>query len=327
MATLRLKYVHSFVDKTGRARFYFRYRGKRWPLPGEPGTTEFAACYDALRHECLITRPADNVAFGPGTVGSVIEKYLAHADYASKAPGTRRHYRVALDQLKEICGTALIADLQERHIRQIRQRFTATSKADLAVMLLRMLWVFAKEVLAMDIGPNPAAEIRKLHRHGWSHEPWPVWVIEKFEAEAQPKPNAQLALALLLYTGQRASDVVRMRWDQFDGEGIQVRQLKTKTPLWIPCHSNLRAVLERTERRSDFILTTRYGKGYSAHGLCQMIRAATAQIGAKECSAHGLRCNAAIALVEAECEVPQIMAITGHKTFKDAQRYTRRSIP
>jgi site-specific recombinase XerD len=53
-----------------------------------------------------------------------------------------------------------------------------------------------------------------------------------------------------------------------------------------------------------------------------MIRVATAQIGASECSAHGLRCNAATALAEAGCEVRQIMAITGHKTFKEAQRYT-----
>jgi hypothetical protein len=28
MAVLRLKYVHSFVDKTGRVRYYFRHRGK-----------------------------------------------------------------------------------------------------------------------------------------------------------------------------------------------------------------------------------------------------------------------------------------------------------
>jgi integrase len=52
-----------------------------------------------------------------------------------------------------------------------------------------------------------------------------------------------------------------------------------------------------------------------------MIAAATAQIGAKECSAHGLRCNAATALAEAGCSVPEIMAITGHKSFKEAQRY------
>ena len=46
MATMRLRYVHSFVDRTGRVRFYFRHRGKRWPVPGEPGSAEFAASYD-----------------------------------------------------------------------------------------------------------------------------------------------------------------------------------------------------------------------------------------------------------------------------------------
>jgi integrase len=45
------------------------------------------------------------------------------------------------------------------------------------------------------------------------------------------------------------------------------------------------------------------------------------QIGAESCSAHGLRCNAATALAEAGCSVPEIMAITGHKTLKEAQRY------
>ena len=321
MATMRLRYVHSFVDKTGRVRYYFRHRGKRSPLPGEPGSVEFSSRYDELQRECLAAQLGDNVAFGPGTLGFVIEKYLASADYISKAQGTQRHYRVALDQLREICGRALIADLQERHIRQIRKRFTATSKADLAVMLVRMLWAFAKEVLAMDLGPNPAAEIRKLHRQGWSHEPWPDWVIEKFGAEAQPQPNAQLALMLLHYTGQRASDVVRMRWSDYDGEGIQVRQLKTGTPLWIRCHLELKVMLDCIDKKSEFILTTRHGGGYSAHGFCQMIRTATAQIGAGECSAHGLRCNAATALAEAGCSVPEIMAITGHKTFKEAQRY------
>ena len=96
----------------------------------------------------------------------MIEKYLASPDYTSKADGTRRHYRVVLDRLKEICGRALIADLQERYVRQIRQRFTATSKADLAVMLLRTLWVFAKEALAMDLGSNPATEISKAASPG-----------------------------------------------------------------------------------------------------------------------------------------------------------------
>jgi integrase len=33
---------------------------------------------------------------------------------------------------------------------------------------------------------------------------------------------------LMLYTGQRRSDVVRMRWSQFDGEIIEVAQQQKK---------------------------------------------------------------------------------------------------
>jgi integrase len=55
-----------------------------------------------------------------------------------------------------------------------------------------------------------------------------------------------------------------------------------------------------------------------------MIAEATAQIGAKQYTAHGLRKNAAQALAEAGCTVHQIMAITGHKTWKQAMHYTKR---
>ena len=54
-----------------------------------------------------------------------------------------------------------------------------------------------------------------------------------------------------------------------------------------------------------------------------MIAEATAQIGSKEYTAHGLRKNAAKALAEAGCTVHQIMAITGHRTWKQAMHYTQ----
>jgi integrase len=327
MATMRLRYVHSFVDKTGRPRYYFRYRRKRWPLSGLPGSTEFATHYDALRRQCLAEGPSppNNIVFGPETLGSVVEKYIASGDFTSKASATIRAYRGVLDQLKEAYGGGRITDLRERHIREIRKRFPSTSRADLAVMLLGMLWTYAKEKLAMDLSINPAVDIARLHRRGWSHEPWPERVIEKFEAEARPKPIAQLALALLLYTGQRGSDVVRMKWADYDGTGIAVRQLKTGTPLWIRCHKKLKAILESAPRPSEFILTSRYGSGYTAGGLRDLISAATAQIGAAGHTAHDLRCNAAIALAEAGCNDHEIMAVTGHRTFKEAQKYTAKA--
>jgi hypothetical protein len=45
MTVLRLKFVHAFVDRHGRPRHYFRRGGKRTPLPGLPGSTEFQRAY------------------------------------------------------------------------------------------------------------------------------------------------------------------------------------------------------------------------------------------------------------------------------------------
>jgi integrase len=323
MATMRLRYVHSFVDKTGRVRFYFRFRGQQWPLPGQPGSAEFGRRYDELRRDHVETSQS-NVAFGPNTMGSLIEKYIDSDDFKSKAHHTKRQYRRLLDRIKEICGRALIADLREEHVRQIRSRFLPhTFTADEVVMLLSILWVFAKENLAMRLGQNPATDIRRLHERSWEHEPWPESVIQKFEAEARPQPNARLALLLLLYTGQRAGDVAAMKWEQYDGKGIAVRQQKTDEPLWIPCHSKLKAALDSAERKSEFILTTQLGSRYSSGAFCNMIAEATEQIGAKEYTAHGLRKNAAIALAEANCIPHQIMAITGHKTLKQVMHYSK----
>ena len=57
MATMKLRYVHSFVDKTGRVRFYFRHRGQRWPLPGQPGSAELGAAA-MMSYDAIVSRQA-----------------------------------------------------------------------------------------------------------------------------------------------------------------------------------------------------------------------------------------------------------------------------
>jgi integrase len=313
MAILRLKYVHSFVDKTGRVRFYFRYHGKRWPLPGEPGTAVFTAAYDALRQQ-YVQAKRGNIAFAPATLGNVIERYVASDKFTKRAPNTQRVYRPLLDRLKEIAGRGIVAELQERHVRYIRKQFLTPSAADNVVMLIRMLWAFAKDDLDIDLGANPAAEVKNLHQQTWSHEPWPQAVIDDFMAQAHP--NARFGLMLLLHTGQRVSDVAAMRWEQYDGRWLKVRQIKTGRFLQIPCTAPLKEMLDALEHKSDFILTTRCGDGYRANSLGKMVRVG-------EHTAHGLRANAAVILAEAGCSLHQIAAITGHASMTEVLRYTR----
>jgi integrase len=75
--------------------------------------------------------------------------------------------------------------------------------------------------------------------------------------------RARLALALLLYTAQRCSDVVRLGRQHVRDDVIQVRQQKTGVVLTIPVHPMLAAILEATPSHYLTFLTTRDGKPFS----------------------------------------------------------------
>jgi integrase len=287
---------------------------KRWPLRGQPGTAEFTEVYDTLRQEHISARRKNNVVFGPGTLGYVIERYIASDNFTKRAKATQRIYRPLFDRLKQIGGGGLIADMCERHVRQISKQFPTLSAADNVVMLVRMLWAFAKDKLDMELGANPAAEVKNLHEQSWSYEPWPQEVIDAFMAPA--RPNARYGLMLLLHTGQRVSDVAAMRWDQYDGRWVRVRQIKTGRFLQIPCTAPRKEMLDALERKSDFILTTPRGGGYHPNSLGKMVKSG-------EYTAHGLRAKAAVILAEAGCSMHQIASITGHASMREVEHYTR----
>jgi hypothetical protein len=67
------KYVHGFIDRQGRPRFYFRRAGfKQVPLPGLPWSPEFMEAYQAA----LDASPASRMEIGasrtsPGTINAL----------------------------------------------------------------------------------------------------------------------------------------------------------------------------------------------------------------------------------------------------------------
>jgi enterobacteria phage integrase len=130
------------------------------------------------------------------------------------------------------------------------------------------------------------------------------------------RPKADIA--------QRRADVAATTWGAFDGKGIAVCQEKTGVPLWIPVHPEFGAVLAATERTGLSILTTSFGKPFATCGFGNMMADAIEGAGLPaECRLHGLRKSAGRCLAEAGATAHQIMAVLGHKTLAEAERYTR----
>ena len=129
---------------------------------------------------------------------------------------------------------------------------------------------------------------------------------------------------MLLCTGQRRSDVVRMAWDDVDGGSIRVVQGKTGTKLSVPLHPDLQAALASWPQRGERILVTTFGNPFPSNGFGNFLADKIADAGLPDrCVTHGLRKAAARLLAEAGCTANEIAAITGHRTLVEVSRYTK----
>lgn len=158
-------------------------------------------------------------------------------------------------------------------------------------------------------------------------ERWSEKDVDMFLTTA-PK-HLKSAFLLALYTGQRKSDLVRMRWEDYDGKFIKVRQKKTGKELSIPVHPKLRADLEARRnvpqtkgRNLPFIILNSHGDPWTFEGFRKAMTSHASRIGLEGKTVHGIRKTTASILAESGCTPSQIMAITGHGSMKEVQRYT-----
>jgi integrase len=135
--------------------------------------------------------------------------------------------------------------------------------------------------------------------------------------------KARLALELLLGTGQRRSDVVRMGLQHVKGDEIAVRQQKTDEPLLIPMEPNLVQALAAIPKTNLTFLVTERGAPFTSAGFGNWFRDRCNEAELPQCSAHGLRKLAATRLANAGCSTDQVKAITGHKSLSEVARYTK----
>ena len=135
--------------------------------------------------------------------------------------------------------------------------------------------------------------------------------------------RARLALALLLYTGQRRGDVIRMGAQHIRGGAIHLTQEKTGAALAIPVHPALAAIIASSSRDHLTFLVTRFGAPFGASAFSHWFRDRCNEAGLPHCSAHGLRKAAARVLAEAGCTAHEIGAITGHSSLAELVRYTK----
>ena len=316
------KYVQAWVDpRDSRAYYYLRRRGfPRVRLSGLPWSPSFMAAYEAA-----MSGPRTAIGAGrikPGSVAAVVAAYLdSQTFFTSKSAGTQRMRRGILERFRAAYGERPMALLPTEWIEALLDS-KPPHAARSWLVTLRSLCKFARKHGYLRADPTANIKLRAIKGDGF--HTWTEDEIAQFEAHHPIGTKPRLALALLLYTAQRRSDVVRMGRQHIRDGWLHVKQEKTDKPLAIPVHPELRAVLDATPSEHLTFLVTATGKPYGPNHFSETFREWCDAAGLpKRCTAHGLRKAACRRFAEAECSGPEIMSISGHATLKELVRYTK----
>src|SRR5262245_50977774 len=205
---LRLpRFVHGFIDRHGKPRFYFRRPGfETKPLHGPPYSAQFMSDYEAALAGQPLPIGANRAR--PGTMRALARSYFASPEFRTLKLSTQRAYRGTIERLCKEHGDRRAADLRREHVvRLMAPHAVQPGAANALRMALRVMMRHAIEIGLR--GDDPTREVRATRIRSGGHHSWTDDEIAQFERHHPIGSRARLALALLLYTGQRRGDVIR----------------------------------------------------------------------------------------------------------------------
>src|SRR5690606_30606532 len=91
---VRLKWIHTFTDRHGKVRHYFRHRGYRAVLPGPPGSDQFLEAYRCAlgAHSTSSVAARESLHITPGTMNDLIVRYYKSVQWHGLSASSQKSY-------------------------------------------------------------------------------------------------------------------------------------------------------------------------------------------------------------------------------------------
>jgi integrase len=324
-------------DRHGNIRIYFRSKNRpKVRLRGTPWTPEFMADYEAAKGIDAAASSSPSRAVVPGTWRWLCVRYFAEcAEYKRLDPRTQHVRRMILegtfDEVIAPGSAKLFRDfplsrMTADAVEVLRDRKIQTPEA--ANSRLKAMRQVFKWGLKKKLAPsNPARDVEYFKSGSTGFHTWRPEEVQQFEGRHPVGSKARLALALLLFTGQRRSDIIRFGKQHAKGGKLTFTQHKGRNRkpkrLTLPILPALQRVIDGTACGDLTFLVNDWGRPFTDAGFGNKFRDWCNQAGLQHCSAHGLRKAGATIAANNGATSRQLMAIFGWDTLKEAERYTR----
>ncbi len=357
MTTINLKGINKTTKRlaNGEEKVFFYHRATGTRLPGHPGSPDFLEAYKQAEQP---------FAHDTGTIAALIREYLKSPQFTvseqssrnrSRKRGvrplkdrTKKEYKRMLTILEKKVGDMRMAALASPRVMgkfiDYQEEIGTVSPREADNRLTILSGVFSYAKLKGRIARNPLLGFQRCYESDRSDLIWLEDDITTFMEEAPIE--LQRALILAIHTGQRYDDLLRLRWSDYDGSHIRLKQSKTDTRVTVKVTGALKRMLDATPKTCFFILARANGRPWptakdnkrlakewdtrmkatpisSYNYLADTRKDADTDLKGERLHFNDLRGTAVTLLAEAGCTVPEIASITGH-SFESADRILKK---
>ena len=268
-----------------------------------------------------------------GSLGWLASLYFGSEEFKKLASGhTRRAVieeclretlREGSPDLMADCPLSYVTPAKIKHLRDLKKGKPGASNNRRKYFSALFGWA----VEAGHMATNPARDVRRIKYATSGFHTWTIAEVAQFIGRHPLGTKPYLALCLLLFTGMRSGDMVKLG-RQHTWRGLlrfvpsktkHVRTDISEKPLLPP----LVQAIQAGPTGDLTFLDTQYSKPFTTKGFGNWFRQRCNEAGLPRCTAHGLRKVGATILAENGATTAQLMAIYDLSTPAQAEVYFR----
>ena len=312
------------IDRRNRG-WLVRIRRKGSPPISKKFHSKIDASKWARRVERLVElgKYEDISEAGMTTLGEALDRYLAEKTPEKKG-SIEESYRISKIMKAPIANTSL-AELTAGKITKYRREIAKETSNSNANRYVSLICTCLKTVIAewdIYLPHNPCKQIKKLR------EPAPQEGRITPEEEARimhfARESTNIYLPCIITIGMelglRRSEIVKLRWEWIRGNQLTIIDTKNGTNRTVPLTSKIQIELNKLPRKDiGRIFLAPYGGDMKSFRTAWEVCLKRAGV---QTNFHRLRHEACSRLNEKGFTIPEICAISGHKTWSSLKRYT-----
>jgi len=317
----RPPYLQKQITRHGKVVFYVRRGiGQRIRIHAPYGSPEFVAEYQAAITELAVQGPSKGNV-GAGSLEWLIRRYRESSAWASLAVATRDQRENIYRNVERQAGDVPFKAITRAKIIEGRENRKATpNQANNFIKSMRGLFSWAVDMEHVAVDPTRDVKLLNVKTDGFH-----VWTddeVTRFEARWPVGTRERLAFDLLLFTGLRRGDAVRLGCQHVRDGVFRIKTEKNGVIVEAPILGPLARSIEAAPTGDLAFIVGKRGKPMTKESFGNWFREVceTAKVPG---AAHGLRKAGATRAAENGATTAQLRAMFGWTNDAMPAHYTR----